>query len=229
MIHLSPLGDRAFLARFASERDARNWARTVRSRRWPGVLDVVLAYASAAVFADPERVELSDLERWLKGLGYASKPESSGPLVPLPVLYDGDDLDEVAQRLGLTREAVVEHHASREYTVFAIGFLPGFPYCGYLPPELSGLSRRESPRTKVPPGSVAIAGRQTGVYPKESPGGWHLIGRTPLRIVDLDQAYFPIRSGDRIRFVPIGEEEYRERTGELLETPQRGTMVQNDP
>ena len=87
--------------------------------------------------------------------------------------------------------------------MFAVGFLPGFPYAGYLPDALSGLGRRAAPRVRVPAGSVAIAGRQTGVYPSESPGGWHLIGRTPLRIVDVEGGHFPIRAGDRIRFRPI--------------------------
>jgi allophanate hydrolase subunit 1 len=83
-----------------------------------------------------------------------------------------------------------------------------------LPPALSGLPRRESPRERVPVGSVAIAGRQTGVYPESSPGGWHLLGRTPSRIVDLEEGYFPIRAGDRIRFEPIGPAEFEARRGE---------------
>src|SRR5205823_7967395 len=97
----------------------------------------------------------------------------------------------------------IARHAGRDYDVFAVGFQPGFPYAGYLPDALSGLSRRDVPRVRVPAGSVAIAGRQTGVYPAESPGGWHLLGRTPLRIVDLERGHFPIRAGDRLRFEPI--------------------------
>ena len=100
--------------------------------------------------------------------------------------------------------------------MFAIGFLPGFPDAGYLPEGLGGLPRREPPRLRVPAGSVAIAGRQTGVYPGESPGGWHLIGRTPLRIVDVERGRFPIRAGDRLRFVPIDAGEFAARRGEPL-------------
>jgi KipI family sensor histidine kinase inhibitor len=107
-------------------------------------------------------------------------------------------------------------HSDPEYQVFAVGFRPGFPYAGYLPDRLSGLARRDSPRVRVPAGSVAIAGRQTGIYPDESPGGWHLIGRTPLRIVDLERGYFPIRAGDRLRFVPIDRHEFESRQGEIL-------------
>jgi KipI family sensor histidine kinase inhibitor len=96
--------------------------------------------------------------------------------------------------------------------------LQGFPYAGYLPRELSGLPRRDEPRLQVPAGSVAIAGRQTGIYPRESPGGWHLLGRTPLRIVDPEHECFPIRAGDRIRFQPIQLKEFEARRDEQLAT-----------
>ena len=100
--------------------------------------------------------------------------------------------------------------------MFAVGFLPGFPYAGYLPDELRGLARRQEPRLAVPPGSVAIVGRQTGVYPIASPGGWRLIGRTPLRIADPEAGRFPIRAGDRIRFRPIERDEFEARADEPL-------------
>jgi KipI family sensor histidine kinase inhibitor len=107
-------------------------------------------------------------------------------------------------------------HSGVEYNVFAIGFLPGFVYAGYLPPALAGLPRRDAPRVRVPVGSVAIAGRQTGIYPRESPGGWHLLGRTPLRIVDPDEGYFPIQAGDRIQFQLIPADEFEARRHERL-------------
>jgi KipI family sensor histidine kinase inhibitor len=134
----------------------------------------------------------------------------------IPVLYDGKDLEGVAERLGLSVAEVIALHCGVDYDVFAIGFQPGFPYAGYLPAALSGLPRRDTPRLRVPAGSVAIAGRQTGIYPAESPGGWHLLGRTPVCIVDLDEGYFPIRSGDRIRFRPITAEEFEARRHERL-------------
>ena len=107
-------------------------------------------------------------------------------------------------------------HSSLDYDVFAVGFLPGFPYAGYLPPALSGLPRRDSPRLQVPAGSVAIAGRQTAVYPRQSPGGWHLLGTTPLSIVQVEAGYFPIQAGDRIRFQPISAGEFEARRDERL-------------
>ncbi len=222
MIDLVPLGDRAFLARLADESSARSWAEAVRAGvgRHPGVLDVVLAYATAAVYADPDAIDLDELESRLRAVEPVPRASAEGPLVELPVLYDGEDLPEVARRLGMETSEVVARHSTPTYEVFAVGFQPGFPYAGYLPDELSGLPRRASPRPRVPAGSVAIAGRQAGVYPRESPGGWHILGRTPLRIVDVDHGHFPIRAGDQLRFLPIDEEQYSARLGELLARPE---------
>jgi KipI family sensor histidine kinase inhibitor len=213
---LEPLGDRAFLARFAAESAAGAWAAAVRDRGWPGVIDVVLAYQSVAVFADPDQVDLSDLESRLRSLVPDAEPQHHGKRVAIPVLYDGADLPVVAARLELSPDEVIRLHTGVEYDVFAIGFLPGFPYAGYLPPALSGLPRRDAPRLRVPAGSVAIAGRQTAIYPGESPGGWHLLGTTPLRIAIPEEGYFPIRAGDRIQFEPISVDEFEARRDELL-------------
>jgi KipI family sensor histidine kinase inhibitor len=216
VIGLDPLGDRAFLARFATEPEARNWAAAIRSRGPAGLIEVVLAYHAAAVFVDPDRVDFAELEAFLRGVVPEAGRPSESRLVELPVLYDGEDLPDVAARLGLPASEVVSAHSGRDYDVFAVGFQPGFPYAGYLPEALARLPRREAPRVRVPGGSVAIAGRQTGVYPAESPGGWHLLGRTPLRIVDLERAFFPIRAGDRLRFVPIGGREFDALRGKRL-------------
>jgi|SRR5579864_3074974 len=216
MISLEPLGDRAFLARFGTEPEASDWAAAVRAQEWAGVVDIVLAYQTAAVFADPDRLDPAELELRLRALVPKPRERHAGKLVTLPVLYDGEDLRDVACRLNLAADDVIAHHTQQEYSIFAVGFQPGFPYAGYLPKELSGLPRREVPRVRVPAGSVAIAGRQTGVYPDESPGGWHVLGRTPLRIVDLERGHFPIRAGDRLRFVPIDLREFEARRGELL-------------
>lgn len=216
MIALDPFGDRAFLARFATEEEASAWTSAVRRQAWPEVREVVLAYRTAAVFADPDLVDFDRLEANLRNLDPATRAVSAGRLVQLPVLYDGEDLPEVARQLGLTEAEVIALHAGTSYRIYAIGFLPGFPYAGYLPAALSGLPRKAVPRLKVPAGSVAIVGRQTGIYPHPSPGGWHLIGRTPLRIVDVNRAHFPIRAGDLIRFEPINALEYAARQGELL-------------
>jgi KipI family sensor histidine kinase inhibitor len=216
-IAIEPMGDRAYLAHFDDERAAAGWCGAVRDRRWSGVTDVVLAYRSVAVFADPDRVDLVDLEDRLRALIVEPEgPAAAARLLEIPVLYDGADLADVASARGLSVEAVIAHHSAVEYHVFAIGFQPGFPYAGYLPEALSGLPRRREPRLRVPSGSVAIAGRQTGIYPAESPGGWHLLGRTPLCIVDPDDGYFPIQAGDRLRFRPIAAVEFEARLHERL-------------
>ncbi len=213
---IEPLGDAAFLAHFAGEKEARDWAAAVRAARCQGLRDVVLAYRSVAVFADPDDVDLPELGSRLMSLDVTAEAPSAGRRLVIPVLYDGSDLDAVAARLGLTGAQVVALHSSVDYDVFAVGFLPGFPYAGYLPPALCGLARRDSPRLRVPAGSVAIAGRQTAIYPEQSPGGWHLLGTTPLCIVDAETGYFPISSGDRIRFQPISTAEFEARRHERL-------------
>ncbi len=216
MIHLEPLGEWAYLVRFDDDVSAPSWASAVRELALPGVNDVVSAYRSAAVYLDPENSDPAWIEARLSGLQVDGTRQSKGPLRQVPVLYDGDDLNKVARALRLRIDDVVNLHCQCEYRVFAVGFLPGFPYAGYLPSGLSGLPRRDVPRTRVPAGSVAIAGRQTGIYPCDSPGGWHLIGRTPLMIVGMDDAYFPIQAGDRLQFLPMTRSDYERRQGERL-------------
>jgi KipI family sensor histidine kinase inhibitor len=216
MVALEPLGDRAFLAHFATEAEAARWVASVRTRAVQGVTDVVLAYNSAAVFADPDRADLENMESQLSAIEPGPAGPIEGKLLVIPVLYDGADLELVGSRLDLGAADVIALHTSIVFHVFAIGFLPGFPYTGYLPRELSGLPRRDEPRLCVPAGAVAIAGRQTGVYPHESPGGWHLLGRTPLLIADAASGYFPIRSGDRIQFQAIDPAEFEARRHERL-------------
>ncbi|WP_435009810.1 5-oxoprolinase subunit B family protein [Tundrisphaera lichenicola] len=216
MIDLRPLGDHGFLSHFADESQARRWAEAVRLRAIPGVVDVAVAYASAAIFLDPDAIDPDRLGRVLEKIEPIAPVDFEGRTIRLPVLYDGEDLSEVARLVGLGESEVIRHHTSGDFTVFALGFLPGFAYSGYLTEPLAGLARRKDPRVRVPAGSVAIAGRQTGVYPAESPGGWHLLGRTPLKIVDLSLGLFPIRPGDRLRFESIDSETYRDRLGEPL-------------
>ncbi len=238
MVEIVPLGDCAYLARFDDEPSAAAWAREARALLGvvPGLTDVVLAYRSVGVIADAGVCDFQGLEaelQRLSGLGVECQAVRETAWIPaggdltiarvidLPVLYDGEDLAAVAQHAGMGVEDVIALHAGVEYTIFAIGFLPGFPYAGYLPEGLSGLARRPSPRKHVAAGSVAIAGRQTGVYPQGSPGGWHLIGRTPLVIADLSTGHFPMRAGDRLRFAAIDGGEYSRRKGEWLEVEGR--------
>ena len=135
-------------------------------------------------------------------------------LVAVPVAYGGPfgpDLPEVARFAGCSEDEVVERHASRTYRVYMLGFMPGFPYLGLVDERIAA-PRRASPRTSVPAGSVGIAGRQTGIYPTASPGGWQIVGRTPVRLFDLDR-HEPclVLPGDVVRFEPIAAGEFTSR------------------
>lgn len=177
-----------------------------------GVREIVPAYATLTVFFDPVTADAEALREWLLAAVHAAAaaetpPEPGGTpwqgrTLRIPVRYDGPDLTAVAERCGLPPDEVVRRHSAREYDVYLLGFAPGFAYLGDLDPSLV-LPRRSEPRIRVPAGSVAIAGAQTAVYPLATPGGWHLIGRTPLRLFD-PQRDPPalLRSGDRVRFEP---------------------------
>jgi inhibitor of KinA len=127
------------------------------------------------------------------------------------------DMQRVCEHTGLAPDEVIRLHTSTEFTVYAIGFVPGFPYMGYLPQQLCGVARLPSPRVRVEAGSVGLTGRQTGIYPLARPGGWNLIGRTPLVIVDVATGFFPLAVGDVVRFERIDERRYRELEGERLQ------------
>ncbi|TWT88575.1 KipI antagonist [Pseudobythopirellula maris] len=173
-----------------------------------GVTDIVPAYGVVVVHFDPLHAGQEAVAEWAAGvrLGKASKQKPAE--VEVPVLYQGEDLAEVARHCGLSAEEVIERHAGAAYRVRAVGFLPGFPYLDGLPPELA-TPRRATPRTRVPAGAVGIGGAQTGVYPLASPGGWNLIGQTPIELFDPDrEPPALLRPGDMVRFRPIDGERY---------------------
>src|ERR1700694_24949 len=205
----APAGDRALLITLGTIIDPALLGqvlaldRVLQDRRPSGLLGTVPAYASLLCHYDASLTGAPRLEasiRQLEGKVEASIP--SGSIVDIPTRYDGPDLPEVALKTNLTPAAVIEQHAGREYLVYCVGFAPGFTYCGALPDQLK-VPRLASPRLRVPAGSIGIAGRQTGIYAVESPGGWNLIGRTPLRLFH-PTADPPVRfkPGDRLRFVP---------------------------
>ncbi|HEV2012570.1 MAG TPA: 5-oxoprolinase subunit PxpB [Candidatus Dormibacteraeota bacterium] len=178
--------------------------RALEDRRPRGLLGTVPAYASLLCRYDPgvtDAARLEDSIRELEGRVDTSIP--LGSIVDVPTRYDGPDLADVALKTDLTPVAVIDAHAGQEYLVYCIGFAPGFTYCGAVLDRLA-VPRLASPRLRVPAGSIGIAGRQTGIYAVESPGGWNLIGRTALRL--FDPAADPparFKPGDRLRFVPI--------------------------
>lgn len=215
---LVPMGDQAALAYFNDETSALRFAGQVRSASEPWCLDVVQAYTSVAVFFDLERINFATAAQRLSQLECTNTdrlPESR--LHRIPCCYEFQlDLPRVAEHAGISPEEVISLHGSVEYTVYAIGFCPGFPYLGYLPPELCGVPRLPSPRLRVESGSVGLTGRQTGIYTEARPGGWNLIGGTPLVLVDVADGYFPLRTGDRVQFERIEEAEFRRREGQRL-------------
>jgi inhibitor of KinA len=213
-----PLGEEAVIAYLPDEAAAVRFAGAVRAAAPPWLQDVVPAYASVGVFFDADAIRTADAIAWLRKQAIRRGPPAHEPRRhEIPVCYDFDlDLPRVADHTGLTAERIVELHTAADYSVYAIGFVPGFPYLGYLPDELFGVPRLASPRVRVEPGSVGLTGRQTGVYPLARPGGWHLIGRTPLTLVDVADGYFPLRVGDAVRFHRIDEREYRRMDGERL-------------
>jgi len=150
----------------------------------PGVVELVPAYRTLLVVADPERAgALDELAARLPALELPPADAVAGDPVEIPVRYDGQDLPEVAGLTGLDAEEVVRRHTAPEYTVAFLGFSPGFPYLVGLDPALE-VPRRDTPRTSIPAGSVGLAGGQTGIYPSASPGGWQLIGRTEVTLFD---------------------------------------------
>jgi inhibitor of KinA len=198
-----PLGDQAALGHAADETAALGTATAVRRRSWDWVEDVVQSYASVAIFYDADRIDFDAVREHLRSVD-ASEVVDSGTTHRIPVCYDfGDDLDRIAEHIGLSRAAVIDLHAGTEYRVYAIGFCPGFPYLGYLDDRLANVPRLPRPRLRVPAGSVGLTGRQTGIYTEPRPGGWNLVGRTPLELVNVAQGYFPLATGDRVRFEPI--------------------------
>jgi inhibitor of KinA len=219
MNKLVPLGDQAALAYFADETAAQRFAAAARRDNAAWLLDVVQAYTSVAVFFDLERMTFArvadELRRWeTVSVGLCDE----GRLHRIPCCYELQlDMARVTEHTGLSAEEIIRRHAEMEYVVYAIGFCPGFPYLGYLPAELCGVPRLNKPRVhNLKAGSVGVTGRQTGIYTEPRPGGWNIIGRTPLELVHVADDYFPLRTGDRVRFEPIDRDEFRRLAGRRL-------------
>lgn len=213
-----PLGDQAVLIYFADEPSAVAFGASVRASQFPWLLDVVPAYSSLGVFFDADQISVPEVAANLQKVVVPDgDPAKQGFTHRIPCCYELQlDLARVAEHTGLSAEAIIALHHEREYTVYAIGFAPGFPYLGYLPAALEGVPRLPSPRLRVEPGSVGLTGKQTGIYPMLRPGGWNLIGRTPLTLVDIDDGYFPIRVGDRVKFERIDATQFNQMSGERL-------------
>ena len=217
LLTIEPLGDACLVVRFGTGVDAVTSravaaaTATLTAAALPGVVDIAATFNTVAVVfdlhrADPRALSGAILARLRRLEGTAPAAGATGRIVEIPVAYGGDDgpdLAAVAAHAGLDSEAVVRLHTTTDHVVGMIGFAPGFPYLLGLPAALE-VPRRPTPRTSVPAGSVAIAERQTGIYPRTSPGGWHVIGRTPQAMFDprRDPPAL-LRAGDLVRFVPV--------------------------
>lgn len=204
-MRLIEAGDRAVLVHFGDEiSDAARMRVASLTRRLlgaPGLVNVHPAYASVLIVFDPLRLKFADVAGLVAGGGESGEPEPRR--VEIPVRYDGPDLEDVARHAGISPDEVIRLHSSAEYTVHFLGFAPGFPYLGGMPPALA-TPRLATPRKQVPAGSVAIGGSQTGVYSVASPGGWRIIGSTPLVLFDpRREPPTLLAMGDRVRFVPL--------------------------
>ena len=219
MIRIEPAGAEALLLVLAEQPDEdlplriTALAEQIRQRLGVQLIDLVPGWTSLLLHYDLLLINYQQLieqltpllEHWLQ---QPAPVLSSARLHELPLWYAGEDLTAVAQACGLTEARVIELHSAVEYRVGVIGFAPGFAYLGELDARLA-LPRRNTPRSLVPAGSLAIAERQTAIYPQASPGGWHLLGRCPWPLFDL-QASPPCRLavGDRVRFVPVDQHIY---------------------
>ena len=192
----------------------------VREALGSKLVDLVPSYASVLVIYDPLQTDYLQARSTLLKLesSLQSDQVSAGQLVTLPVYYSGEsgpDLADLSARAGLTPEEVIEIHQATEYRVYAIGFAPGFAYLGEVDERIAA-PRLATPRQKVPRGAVAIADRQTAVYPAPSPGGWNLIGMCPVRMFDPQaEPIMPVSVGDRVRFEAISREDFLELGGHL--------------
>lgn len=183
------------------------------------LIDMIPSYASLLVVYDALATDHMHVRRCIGSVSLdGGSDDDSGRCVELPVYYSeesGADLKDVASRAGLSVSDVIDLHSATEYRVYAIGFAPGFAYLGELDERLK-TPRLKTPRQRVPRGAVAIADRQTAVYPAVSPGGWNLIGSCPLRMFDPDRdPSMPVSVGDRVRFQPISRDEFLRAGGEL--------------
>ena len=212
------VGDRALTIEFGDvidrglSREVLRLDRAIRTAPPAGVVETVPTFRSLTVHYDPLATSRADLEGAIAGLlGRAQDADAGARLWRIPVCYAGEfapDLAEVGHLTGLAPADVVALHSGVRYHVYMLGFLPGFPYMGDLAAELA-LPRRADPRVRVPAGSVSIATSLTAIYPYESPGGWHLIGATPIRF--FDPAREPpslLAAGDAVLFEPIGEDAF---------------------
>ena len=201
MTRVLPYGSGALLVEVSSLEEVMALYPALLTARAPGIGELVPAARTILVPVDTSRLSLRAAERWITGVSAsAPTPPADSPLVTIDVVYDGEDLGEVAELTGRTRMSLIDFHTAAEWRVAFIGFAPGFAYLA-SPSATLDVPRRATARTRVPVGSVGLGGQFSGVYPRASPGGWQLIGRTNATLWDVDRVPPALLSpGDRVRF-----------------------------
>jgi len=217
----SLMGDRGLLLEFGDEisreinEKVRRMALAVQAEAIEGIIETVPTYRSLLIIYNPVILPIEDLKKRLKKIegGLQTTPLPEPKLTRIPVVYGGiygPDLEEVAKYLHVSPEEVIQLHCSKPYLIYMIGFMPGYPYMGELPQALV-TPRLKTPRLLVPKGSVAIAQRQTGIYSMESPGGWQILGRTPVELFHPEKdPPALLQMGDFVQFYQISEKEFKE-------------------
>lgn len=213
-------GDRALVIEFGNEiqeeinSKIRSLTLAIERVCIKGIIETVPTYRSLMVIYEPMIIELAELIDKVKSI-QEKMDEMKLPdarVIEIPTLYGGEygpDIEFVAQHNKISQAEVIKIHTSKEYLIYMIGFTPGFPYLGGMNDKIAA-PRLQTPRTKIPVGSVGIAGEQTGIYPIESPGGWQLIGRTPVKLYDpYRKDPVLLSAGDFIKFIQINEVEYK--------------------
>lgn len=220
-MRIKPVGDKALLLEIGEEisekinGEVMAWKYKIEAGGIPGLKEMVPAFSSLLIYYDPYVTDYKTIKTTIDQMKLDENEEQkkTGKLVEIPVCYGGmhgEDLAFVANHAGLSEKEVIDIHCGRDYLIYMIGFLPGFPYLGGMDSRIF-TPRLTNPRTKIPAGSVGIGGEQTGIYPIESPGGWQLIGTTPLQLFSATGEIPPYyEAGDRIRFYPISKEEFEQ-------------------
>ncbi len=226
-IKISTAGDASLLIEFGNEISPEinskitAVVKLMKEQHIEGVVDIIPAFCSLLINYDPRVLSYDEIKKRMKRLLSMDikAGEASRRVFEIPVCYGGEygpDLANIAEHAGLTEEEVIEIHSSRDYLIYMLGFLPGFCYLGGLDERIH-TPRLANPRIKINAGSVGIGGSQTGIYPLDSPGGWQLMGMTPVKTYDPERGEpILLRAGDYIRFIPVDEEEYK-RIKELVE------------
>ncbi|MBR7554578.1 5-oxoprolinase subunit PxpB [Allobacillus sp. GCM10007491] len=226
-IRFMPLGDQAIIVSFGNglskqvNQRVQSFRHLLLRQKWPFIVDVVATFTNVTVFYNATKQSYPEVRNELKRLLEVENrfnTKKSVQNIYLPVLYDGMDLERVSEKTGLSKKEIIHHHTNQAYPIYMVGFLPGFPYIGGFTEKLS-IPRLDKPRNQVPKGSVGIINSQSGIYPVSSPGGWNIIGTTPVELIRLDKKYpFYYQAGDYITFYPVDEDEYKSiRQNKLFE------------